>query len=150
MEIGRERLECVVKGIEKVILLLVLAWVSYEDCNEKQIRLYLPLAAAAVGIVFHLCYRERTLVDILLGIGIGIVLLLIAWVSRGSVGAGDGIMLMVSGLFLGFWENIVLFMTALGMVSMAALFLIVIKRKERNYRLPFLPFLLAAYLFWLI
>ncbi len=136
--------------VGNVILLLVLVWVSYEDCKEKQIRLYLPLVAAAIGIVLHLLYREMALADVLLGISVGIVFLLIAWMSRGSVGAGDGIMLMVSGLFWGFWGNIVLLMTALGMVSMVALFLLVVKRKERNYRLPFLPFLLAAYLLWLI
>lgn len=136
--------------IGKVLLLFILAGVAYEDCKEKQISLYVPLAAAILGMVLHLCFRELTLTDIFLGIAVGIILLLIAWISGGSVGAGDGVMLMVSGLFLGFWGNLALLMMALGMVSMVALFLVVIKRKGRNYRLPFLPFLLAAYLFWLI
>ncbi|MCI5873364.1 MAG: type IV prepilin peptidase [Clostridiales bacterium] len=136
--------------IGKVLLLLALAGTACEDCREKQIALYIPIATAGAGVVLHLLYREMTLENILLGATVGGMLILIAWISRGSVGVGDGIMLTVSGIFLGFWENIVLFMTALGMVSMTALCLIVIKRKERNYRLPFLPFLLAAYLFLLI
>lgn len=136
--------------VGKVLLLLILAGAAYEDYKEKQIHLYLTLVAAAAGIIWNLLFREMTLKDILLGAAVGGLLLLIAWIGRGSVGAGDGIMLTVSGLFVGFWGNAVLFMTALGMISVTALFLLVIKRRGRNYRLPFVPFLLAAYLCLLI
>lgn len=134
----------------KVLLLLLFSSTAYEDCKEKEINFYMPLIGALAGIILHLLYWEKTLLDILLGITVGIVLLLVAVISNGGIGMGDGIMLMVSGIFLGFWENIALFMMALGMISITALFLIVIKRKGKNYRLPFLPFLLAAYLLWLV
>lgn len=145
-----ERRECMGSQIGKVLLLIVLAGASYEDCKEKQISLYLLMGAAVTGIALHLLCWEKSLTDILFGAAVGLMVLLLSWASRGSVGAGDGIMLMVSGIFLGFWENVVLLMMALLLVSMAALFLIVVKKKARNYRLPFLPFLLAAYLFGLL
>ncbi len=138
------------KWIGKVLLLLILAGAAYEDCKEKQIHLCLLLGAAVAGLVLHLIFHEETLADMLLGASVGILLLLIAWISRGSIGAGDGVMVTVSGMILGFWGNVVLLMTALGMVCMAALFLLVIKRKGKKYRVPFLPFLLAAYLFCLV
>ena len=81
--------------------------------------------------------------------GIGVVLLLIAWTGRECIGAGDGVMLVASGTFLGFWGNLRLLIAALFLAAVAALFLLVIKRKGRNYRMPFLPFLLVAYLFQL-
>lgn len=132
--------------IGKVLLLLVFAKAAYEDCKEKEIYVYLPISAMIVELGMHLVYQDAKLADILLGASVGGLLLLIAWGSRGSVGIGDGMMLVVSGVFLGFWGNVVLLMTALGMVGILALFLIVIKRKEKHYRLPFVPFLLVAYL----
>lgn len=136
--------------VGKLVLLLILAVAAYQDYREKQISLYIPLLGAASGIALHVLYQEMALKDILLGMTIGIGLLLGAWISGGSIGVGDGMMLMVSGLFLGIWDNVVLLMTAFGMIGMAALFLIVMMRKGKNYRLPFLPFLLTAYLFWLL
>lgn len=136
--------------VGKVALLLILALAAYKDYKEKQISIYLPFFAAIIGIVLHLVYQERSLKDILLGMSIGMMFLVCAWIGKGKIGAGDGMMLMVSGLFLGIWDNVVLVMTALGLTGMVALFLVTVMRKERDYRLPFLPFLFTAYLCWLI
>lgn len=128
------------------ILLGVLGIAAYRDWKEKTVCLYLPLLAGIMGLLIHLAFREHTLADVLGGVGIGIIVLLIAACSGECVGMGDGLMLMASGAFLGFWRNLELLLTALLFVGAAALFLIVIKRKRRDYRVAFLPFLLAAYL----
>ena len=77
------------------------------------------------------------------------VLLLAAWVSREEIGYGDGAMLMASGIFLGFWRNVELFLTALMLIVPAALFGLIVKHRRKDYRMPFLPFLFAAYVFQL-
>ena len=133
-----------------MVLLGVLAITAYRDYKEKSIYLYLPIAAGVIGVLLHIFFWERDLPDMLLGAGIGGCVLLLAWVSKESIGAGDGIMLMVSGIYLGFWENLELFFSALLLVGVLALFLMVVKKKRRDYRVPFLPFLLVAYLFQLI
>lgn len=132
------------------VLLGVLAITAYRDYREKNIYLYLPIAAGVAGVLLHIFFWERDLSDMLLGAGIGGCVLLIAWISKESIGAGDGIMLMVSGIYLGFWGNLELFFSALLLVGVTALFLMVIKKKRRDYRVPFLPFLLVAYLFQLV
>ena len=91
----------------------------------------------------------QKLTDLLLGAGIGAVLLLAAWVSREEIGYGDGAMLMASGIFLGFWRNVELFLTALMLIVPAALFGLIVKHRRKDYRMPFLPFLFAAYVFQL-
>ncbi len=134
----------------RIILLGALAISAYRDWKEKQVYLYVPLLSGIAGIVLHILYQEHSLPDMLGGVAVGAAVLLIAWIGRECVGIGDGIMLMVTGIFLGFWENLALFFTALLLAGGVALFLLAAKRKERSYRLPFLPFLLAAYLVQLL
>lgn len=136
--------------LKGTIVLGLFAVTAYRDWKEKSIYLYIPIIAAIVSIILHLVYRNNSLVDMLSGAGIGAVMILIAWVSKESVGIGDGVMLMVSGLFLGFRANMELFITALLLAGVAALMLMVGMRKERSYRMPFIPFLLVAYVFQLI
>lgn len=135
--------------IGQTVLLAVFGMAAYRDWKEKQIYLYMPIMAGIVGLILHLLYQERTLLEIFLGAGLGVIMIIIALVSRESIGIGDGVMLMVSGIFLGPWKNLELLISALMLVGVTALFLIVVKKKERNYRVPFLPFLLVAYLFQL-
>ena len=132
------------------MLLAVLAVSAYRDWREKQIYLYLPIGALILGLIWHLVCRERALEDMLLGAVVGLVMMIIGKVTGEAIGIGDGMMLVVSGIFLGFWGNMCLLMTALLLVGCVALFLIVIGKKGKDYRLPFLPFLLVAYLLQLL
>ncbi|MBO5068950.1 MAG: prepilin peptidase [Roseburia sp.] len=136
--------------IGDTVILGVLAISAYRDWMEKKIYIYGPIFCGIIGILLHVLFQERTLADMLGGAAVGAAVLLVAWLGRECVGIGDGIILVVSGVFLGFWRNLTLLLTALVLAAMAALFLLVVKRKERKYRLPFVPFLLAAYLMQLI
>lgn len=133
----------------KVVLLGVFGLGAYWDWKEQQICLYVPILAGIAGIILHLFFQEYTWIELLCGMAIGVIVLFAAWFGGESIGIGDGMMLVASGTFLGFWGNLELFMIALFISGITALFLIVVKRKGRKDRLPFIPFLLAAYLFLL-
>lgn len=138
---------------EKILsaaLLIFMAAAAYQDWKEKQISAGIFLVAAFCGIFLQIGVQKESVWSILAGISVGLMLLLLAWITGGSVGTGDGMMLMVSGIYLGFRENITLFLLALIMAGVVALLMIVIKKKGRNYRMPFVPFVLAAYLFQLL
>ena len=136
--------------IQNMVLLGTLTISAYRDCREKQVYLYSMFIAGIAGLLLHLMYHERTLADLLAGTGIGAAVILFAYMTRESIGIGDGAALMVTGIFLGFWANLQLFVTALFMSGFIALILLITKKKGRKYRLPFVPFLLAAYLVQLI
>lgn len=136
--------------IQQTIFLGMLGLSAYKDYRNKKVSLYCVLLQGIVGVILHILFQERSLADILAGMGIGAVVLIMSWVSGGKIGLGDGMILVISGIFLGFWKNLELFMVALLFSGMWALFLLTVKKKGRNYRMPFLPFLLAAYLFMLI
>lgn len=138
------------ENITSAALLIFMAVAAYQDWKEKQINVYIFLVAASVGIVLRVGVQEESVWSMLAGVAVGIVILLLAWLTGGSVGAGDGLMFMVSGIFLEFWENINLLMTSLTIAGVVALFMIAVKKKGRKYRLPFVPFMLVAYLFQLL
>jgi leader peptidase (prepilin peptidase)/N-methyltransferase len=93
---------------------------------------------------------ELSIIEILLGMGIGMMILFFGLWSGGSVGRADGMILVVSGIFLGFEKNVEVFVMGLFLAGITSLFLSVIRRKGRTYRIPFAPFLLAGYLFVMV
>lgn len=83
---------------------------------------------------------ELSIIEILLGMGIGMMILFFGLWSGGSVGRADGMILVVSGIFLGFEKNVEVFVMGLFLAGITSLFLSVIRRKGRTYRIPFCPF----------
>lgn len=136
--------------IGNAMLLGILAVGAYRDWKEKHIYLYLPAGALVLALILHILCRERAITDMLSGAAVGVIMIIIGRFTGEAVGIGDGLMLVASGVFLGFWENLCLLMTALLLVGCAALLLATLGKKRKDYRVPFLPFLLAAYLLQLI
>ena len=134
----------------KLLFLGIASLMAYADWKEQKISLVMLLSGGAAGILVQLAFREQTAAEVICGAGIGGLVLMLALVSREAVGAGDGMILIVAGIILGVWGVLELLMTALLLTGIAALFLLVVKRKGRAYRLPFVPFLLAAYLLQLM
>ena len=134
----------------KLLFLGIASLMAYADWKEQKISLVMLLSGGAAGILVQLAFREQTAAEVICGAGIGGLVLMLALVSREAVGAGDGMILIVAGIILGFLGVLELLMTALLLTGIAALFLLVVKRKGRAYRLPFVPFLLAAYLLQLM
>lgn len=134
----------------EVLLLLTLAIAAYQDVREKRISLYIPMIAIGVGMIWRIIFAKGTGKDILLGCLVGVSILLISWVSKQSIGMGDGLMLIVSGVFMELWMNVTLLMIAFGLVAVTGLYMLVVKKKGKDYRLPFLPYLLVAYVCMLI
>jgi leader peptidase (prepilin peptidase)/N-methyltransferase len=78
-------------------------------------------------------------------LGLGLVLLSKA--TGGKIGIGDGLVLAVTGMGLGFWTNMELFAIALSLAAVFSIGLLVIRKANRNKAIPFMPFLMGAYLF---
>ncbi len=68
-------------------------------------------------------------------------------ITRGQIGSGDGFLLMVTGILLGFWKNRELFLAGLFFCALFSAAALVLLRKGRKYRVPFVPFLAAAQVF---
>ena len=132
--------------VQKVLLLGIMGLAAWQDWKSRKVSVRLLFGAGCVGLFCFLYFRQIDVADMLLGAGVGAGLILIAWLTGEKIGYGDGALVLVSGIFLGFAENVQMLCMALLLTEVAALFLIVIKRKGRRYQIPFIPFLLAGYL----
>lgn len=116
------------------------------DLKYKKIHIAFTAAYFAVGIIFNILTDGHSLGSVIGGVIIGIILVLISIVTRGKVGIGDGLMVSVLGLYLGFWDNLFLLMTSLFLSAIFAVLLIIIKKEDRSYQIPFIPFLLIGFI----
>ena len=80
-----------------------------------------------------------------LGVGVGIFIYAVSRISRGGIGAADGLVYAVTGVCLGFYGNIELLLISLLMAAFVGGALMIIKKVGRKYRMPFVPFTLAGY-----
>lgn len=75
----------------------------------------------------------------------GIVLGIISWITREAVGYGDVWIITLLGIYLGIWDTATLVCIAFFFSSIAAVGCLVWKKFRRDTRIPFVPFLTAAY-----
>jgi leader peptidase (prepilin peptidase)/N-methyltransferase len=66
--------------------------------------------------------------------------------TGGKIGMGDGILLCVTGIGLGFWNNLELFGVALFLAAVLSIILMILRVVDRKKSIPFIPFLFAGYL----
>lgn len=132
----------------KAVLFVYLSIAAATDIKKKTVSVRLALVfgalAAAAGFLARTDFPAWAA-----GALPGIFLLAAAWLTHESVGYGDGCVLLVTGLFTGFSAGAGILMTALLLLCPVSLVLLIWKR-DRRRTLPFVPFLLAAYIVWLI
>ena len=98
----------------------------------------------------HLFSPVCSIYSILSGILIGLAMMLASLATRGMVGMGDGILLTVTGVYLGGIGNLELLFMGLLLAACWSLVLIVGKKKKGKDQIAFVPFLLASYLTMLL
>ena len=116
-----------------------------EDIRKKQIRLNVVLAFGIAGIVFHMLWQMQTIENILLGMGVGGALLLLGLFTGGKIGAGDGVLMIDTGIYLGMEQNVELLVSSLFICAIYALCLLVLRKKRRTDTVAFIPFVLVSY-----
>lgn len=137
MEIQQHVLELVLG-----VLLFVCAIM---DIKYKKISLIL-LGTVFVGMLIILPFRkEISMIEGLCGILVGGSLFGINKVTRGQIGIGDACLFCVTGVCLGFWDNMGLLLYSLFFASIFSAFLILIKKVGKKYTIPFAPFVLLGF-----
>ncbi len=136
--------------IADTVLLCALAVFARADIKKKELPLPALGVCAAVGVILFLTTDELSLSGVLGGMCVGGVLLLCALISRESIGIGDGLLFVVTGIYLGLWKNLILLFLAAVTCAVVGLILVLAKKCTRKKSLPFAPFVLAADLVMLL
>ena len=131
--------------MQKVIVLGLLGICSLEDVRHKRLTIVYILMFGIGGVILHLFAPVCSIYSILCGLLLGIAMILVSLITRGNVGIGDGMLLLVTGVYLGGYGNLQLLMTGLLLSALWALGLLAFKKKKGKDEIAFAPFLLLAY-----
>ena len=129
-----------------VILLLYLLLLSIYDIRGLRVpALLLTIGCIGIGInaVWELCTGQQTLLQSMLGVIPGILFLVIAWVS-GKAGYADGIILIWIGIMCGYRDSFLVLAASLMLASTISIILLMLRKVNRQSRIPYIPFLAAG------
>lgn len=125
---------------EDVFLFSALAGISLRGAE-----VFAKMLAAEGGIVTITAGMAagKTL-DIAAGMGLGALLLFLSHATGEAVGKGDGWFFLISGMYLGFWKNLLLLTGALFLCFPVGAVLFIrdrwVRQNSQSTSLPFLPF----------
>ena len=130
--------------MKEIIIGMWLGILGYLDFKYREIPQWLIVLGGILGILFCLG-EQRALLSVLCSCLPGVAALLFSRITKEVMGYGDGMVLLVLGLFFSISRVLSIGMAAFALAGLMALALLVIFRKRGNYRIPFLPFLTVAY-----
>lgn len=130
----------------QVILCLFLGSCTLTDILFQKI--WLPVLLLTLPIVFA-CVEALdggVVNHILCGILCGAGFVGISVVTGGQIEKGDGMILGIMGLALGLWKSIAFLFFSFMYAFLAAIFCVVVLKKKKSYRMPFVPFAMGGYI----
>ena len=133
--------ECVMLGS-----LLVL---SFIDLRSGKIPV-LPVVLLGVAVLGYQWWCASPVLEVAAGILPGGAVLLAAWVTKESIGYGDGMVLLVLGLFCGAAKAVAILGMSLMLAAVLSMVLLVLRKAGRKTALPFVPCICAGYLLCLL
>lgn len=138
--------ELMLKGSLGALLLIT----ALQDVRTKKISLWIIIAGAILICAFIPFTQSITYIDRGVGVLVGLGVIITSRATGGKIGMGDGYLLCVTGISLGFWGNMELFATALFTAALVSIVLLIFKLADRKKSIPFIPFLFLAYLIRMI
>lgn len=137
----------IVKEILLLGFLFVAAWM---DHKRKELPMEFVIAMSLTGIIFQIIAQQIHFWNLFLGCLLGGIFLGLGKITRQALGYGDGWMLVATGIFLGFSENMFLLLLGFSLAAIFSIGLLIFQKKKKNDAIPFMPFLLAGYIFLLV
>jgi len=137
------------------LILIFLIIQGYIDIKKKEISIRLCFAAAVVfftlriGLILFYT-RNKEEISFLTGLLPGVGMLLLSFITRGKIGFGDGLVIIVMGILMPVKRIIYIILTALFLVSVIGWAMIILGKIKRNKEIPFVPEILISTVFWII
>lgn len=121
------------------ILIIYLVVLSIWDIQRREFPVGAVLGGLGVSLIYGIVKGKGY--SLLLGVIPGILLVLMGFLTREKVGYGDGILVIIIGLILGWPGSFVIYVIAQFGVLFYAVFLLVARHTSGDVKIPFAPFL---------
>lgn len=138
------------RKVKREMMLEVGVWIllgvsSIYDFVKKKIPIIIIASAGGLGFLAAILQSQdlkKTIISILPGLG----LLFIAFITKESVGYGDGLIILVLGILEGARACLINVCIALFLVSISGVVLLICKKGSLKTEIPFVPFLLVSHI----
>lgn len=153
-------IELVLTNLSELMVLLYLVIASYQDIKTYMLSTKLSLCFAVLFIVltflwhYHSSALATTAIAesgcaIITGLIPGIAIILLAYFTHQKIGYGDGILISIIGIALGFRDTFIVCIISFAASAIVAAFIILrakLRRAHVKQTLPFIPFVLIGYI----
>lgn len=137
--------------LEKAVVLLAGLFISaWIDLKREIIYVPLIVCMGIIGVICHIFLQENTIWNLMSGMLIGVILLLGGIWSGEKIGYGDGVIFIMTGIFLGFWGNMLLLVIASILAGVTGTGLLLTHKKCKEEQIVFVPFIFISYVILLI
>ncbi len=119
---------------------------SYTDIRKKVVYVKVIVPFLLIGILLCISPLGNGIHNALYGTVVGLAILILSFATKGAVGEGDGLVLMITGFYLGFLNNIRLLCMALFLSAIVSVAAVILGKWGKKTELPFMPFLLISFL----
>ena len=124
-------------------MISMLAIQSVWDWRYRQIPIAVTLAGGVMGLLLSMM-RERSLMDLCMGMVPGLVCLGLGWITREAIGYGDGFLLCAMGMYKSLEDIVGIIVLASSLAGILGMVLIILCKKKGKDQIPFVPFLLVG------
>ncbi len=132
----------------RILIGLMLSVCSVQDLRCRRIHAGLMCAFGAAAVLVRLAADPSLETCAAIGLGAlpGTGLWLLSLVTHEAVGRGDALIVLLTGMGTGLSEIMSVLLLALFGIAGAGCLMLLMRHADRKSRLPFVPFLCAAYL----
>lgn len=133
-------------SISEGILLVFLGINAVSDIRTKKIIGWSAGIFGLFGLLYGFILGGLNLFTVAIALLPGIVFLIIGKLSREAFGYGDGIVVLIMGLYIGIQKLVDSLLIALLLAGVWSIVLMVFLKKKKQAEFPFVPFVLLGYL----
>ncbi len=136
--------------ILEIFLGVFLLICTVTDIKSREIKPAVLLIFGAVAVGLYIYLRPVGLFEEAMGIFIGLCFTALYFITDEKIGLGDGLLMTVTGIFLGGRQNASLIMTAMLFSAFYSVTVLITKKADRKTKFAFVPFVFASYVIRLI
>ena len=131
--------------IVHICLIIILGVICVFDIKRKIIPVYMLIILAAAGIISNFTVGEFDIEKRIIAMLPGMILLIVSMITKQQIGYGDGMIILIMGLYIDIDDILSIVLSSFLLSSIAAIILMTVFKKKKNFEMAFSPFLLIGY-----